>query len=515
MSEFEIMDPHDLAIEQAVIASALIDGGKEMPVCISNGVTEDVFYSPAHKVIWNRLEQVYHEKSTVDLLLLMEAMTVTRELEQAGGYKYINQVASSIETTVRLQHWIPVLLEKWRLRKLKRLCENLIAAVGDTPRDVDLVLTRGVRELTELTVQNRALTQVQLVDQAMELFRQELDQNEEEDGLRLGLIDFDHKMGRLRVKKEHFLAIPMAPPSQGKSALARQMMRVNCMDGKRCVAFLRETTAPVAYQQMAANWAEFNLHFAKHPPMEPMREQFASMAEYDHERANWLDDLESWESKRDQTWKHFNHIRDNWAGKNLWIYDVDTTIGQIEARCRYLASQANGLDMVVVDYLQIVRSDKEAWSRENEIANIAERLHDLGKELRCTVVAPVQMNREGRRGIQKKYYHKNKDGSKDMSKPPEDYIEYPMPQLSDARESGAIEQAADWLMGIYTPAIDYNGSLQRASWNKLLVEFHLLKNRNGRTGKCRFFFRKDITTFQDIGNVTPQGVYLKKGQYPG
>ena len=482
----EVMELWDEAAERGVLGVCLL-APEKVDVFAAMGLRVEVFYAPKHGMVWGAMLGLRSDGGGLDVVSVVDRLRCEGVLAEVGGLRGVAEITGGAESVLWGEHWVGILLRLYRARRAVDVGKRLALRAMEDQAEVDRVVQDATRELQVLGEVNRGMNQPDMVAAAEAMFDRELSGLQDARQIRTGLLDFDLRLEPLRVAKEDFLAILFAPPSGGKSSLARQIVRVNVADGKRVVSFLRETVGTNFYMQMAANWAGFNLHYASKPP---------------DMNANEGRDYYDWVSARDATKANFELIREEWAGKRLWVYDADKTIGDIERRSRMLAQQAGGLDLITVDYLQIVRSDKDAWSRENEVADISSRLKDLGKEMQCPVLCLVQMNREGRRGIPAK--------DKETG---EEYMKLPVPQLTDLRESGAIEQDADRAWAIYVPSHDYNGHLQRMNQMRLVVEIHQLKFRNGPVGKRRFMFRKDVTRFEDMPNVSADGKYKKKGEY--
>jgi replicative DNA helicase len=436
------------------------------------GVRREVFVEPRNGVMWDAIVEVWRERGVVDVVLLVGYLRERKMLESVS-VAYVSEVSGSVDTVVRLMQWVEDVMVCWRRRVIAGAGKKLELAVREDPVRADALLAEHLDGLRQLWMGEQEESLGDVVareEQALEDLFNGVECTDV--AVRTGLLDFDRRLKPFRVSYEDYLVILMARPSCGKSSLARNIVSQALKDGLRCVGFLEETVRRNYVRLMAATEARFNLHYISEPPVEDAGKLF------------------EWERGRDQLFLELKRIREEWADKRLFLYDQDFRIDQIESRCRMLAARYGRLDLVVVDYLQLVETDKQAWSREQQVADVSRRLKRLAKELNCTVLALAQMNREG--------------------------DEYSEPKLSDLRESGQIEQDADRVIGIQMMKTDFDGKPQQKGQGRLFVRLHQLKFRNGVIGYRGFWFDKRYTVFTDMGNVDAESPrYKKREEYGG
>lgn len=465
--------------ERGILSACFLDE-RIIHSCITRGLTPDSFYDAKHKTIFGLLIEMKRVGRTVDLITFFEFAREKKSLDDCGGIPGVNRVTESLETTSSANQWIDIVLNKAVARHVLRQAELLTLEVSENPSDAQKAAVGACRRLNEVCQSSSEMTQEQIGQASVDWFMRRCDPERQQKthSIDLGITGIHDHIAPLSYDDDVTMAVIIAPPDGGKSTIERQIARVNCSQGKVVARFLRETSAEVSNGQMAAAWAGFDLLKAKKPPQ---RNEFKSVIEYDYA-------MSEWKSTRAEAIERLHEIRDEWMGKRLFVYDKDKTIGEIESRCRYLADKTGGLDLITVDYLQKVKSDIKGWSRENEVADISSRLQDLGAELRCTVLCLCQMSRGSRTGIERVIRKGPNAGSK--------FTDLPTPQMTDIRESGAIEQDARWMGAIHIPALDKDGNKQDKSTLRPLTEFHVLKSKIGHKPTIELIYDKPIQTFR-------------------
>lgn len=467
-------------VEKGVLACCLIDAGYCVPKLRASGVGPEWFYAPCNRTIFAVVAEMVGMGLAVDARILGVELESRGELEAVGGALYLMELSSHVETTAHFDFFVGKLADGYALRRFRGWVRELGQMGGEhqTYEALRPLAEPVLTSVNQLALRENGESQAERIDVVVDRFKalfegRRVFSNELRTGLRL----WDRRYGPIDVKQwEHYLVVIAAGPSVGKSSWARQIVYKGLTEGKRFAVFLLETSWQVWLSYMVSQQAKVNLR------------------EFEEER-----------SKRPDLAKeiapHLKDLKERYAGKRLFVYDDHYTIEEIESRAKLVASQIGGLDGVVIDYIQLARSSGSHNTREQEVAEVSRRCKMLGKSLNCSVFALSQLSREGRK-------------------------EDNPPQLTDLRESGAIEQDADLVVAIHRPKfyitnkkdpktketiLDRTGKPERVKKENLdtaetqIVELYTLKNRNGPCGHDRYFFQRKFTLFEDMPNVDKDG----------
>ncbi|SDQ36424.1 primary replicative DNA helicase [Chryseobacterium soldanellicola] len=451
------MPPNAVDFERLVIGTFLIDKkGLDHSIDL---LTPDVFYDPRHQVIFSTILKLYEGNHPVDLMTIIQELKKTEKLSQAGGDHYIVELTMGVSSSAHIEYHVRVILEKYILRSLINVSANVIDSSYKESTDVFELLDKAEQsffEITNGTIKKGFDTANSLVKQAIETIKS-LKDKEGLSGVPSGFRDVDKETGGWQNSD---LIIIAARPAMGKTAFLLSMAR-NIAVGHKI---------PMAL---------FSLEMAS---VQLITRMIASETRISSEklRKGTLDD-EEWQ-------RLFSNVSEL---ENAPLYIDETpslSIFDFRAKCRRLVMQ-HGVRLIMVDYLQLMTAGgggKGGGNREQEISMISRSLKAIAKELNVPVIALSQLSRSV----------ETRPGKR--------------PQLSDLRESGAIEQDADIVSFIFRPeyykiTVWDNDEEGQETSTENQAELIIAKHRNGATADVRLSFLKHFAKFDNIEAASGMG----------
>ncbi|MEN9704873.1 MAG: replicative helicase [Pseudomonadota bacterium] len=435
--------PHSVEAEQAVLGGLLLDATAWDQV--GDTLSADDFYRPDHGLIFDAIGQLVSESKPCDVVTVSEYLERRAKLEDVGGLAYLGTLARDTPTAANIRAYGQIVHERALLRGLVRAGTAIASSVyndeGLSARDlvnqaeqkVFEIAERGARR-TEGAQSVRAMLP-ELIDKIDEWHSNP----DKLRGIATGFADFDGKTGGLRGGD---LVIVAGRPSMGKTTLA-----INMAEN---VALASETRGSV-------------LIFSMEMPSEQLMSRMLSSVggvPLQNIRTGRINDEE---------WVRVTSATSQLAEARIFI-DETPGLAPMELRTRARrVKREHGLDLVVVDYLQLMQVPGNKENRATEISEISRGLKALAKELNVPVIALSQLNRSVEQRENKK------------------------PVMSDLRESGAIEQDADMILFIYREEV-YDKNTPR----KGQADIDLAKHRNGETGYFTLTFQGQFTRFQNF-----------------
>lgn len=448
--------PQALDLEEAVLGALMLD-----QIALSNTIETlhvEFFYKPEHQSIFRAIFKLFEQSQPVDMMTVIDRLRQDGELEAAGGAYYVAQLTNKVVSAAHIEYYVRVLSEKFIERELIRISTETITASYDETTDVVDLLDKTEQHLMDINDKNFRADyhdMRSLVGQATEQIKAAQENKGNCAGLPTGFLELDRNTAGFQPGT---LIILAARPAMGKTAFALTMARNMAVDFKKPIAFFSlEMTAVELTMRLISSEAEI--------PGEDLKK-----------------------GDRIQPWQMEQILTKTQTLNEAPIYIDDTpglTIFELRAKCRRL-KQKYDIQMVFIDYLQLMTAggDSKNGNREQEISTISRQLKALSKELNIPVLALSQLSRavETRGGTKK-------------------------PQLSDLRESGAIEQDADIVMFIYRP--DYYGITDDSKGSTQgMADIILAKHRSGSTGEVRLRFVNKYVRFEN-----PE--YLPANQFSG
>ena len=449
--------PQNLEAEMSALGSMMIERS-----ALEKGLEilrpED-FYRPAHQEVFDALSSLSERDEPVDLITVQEALRKRGKLDECGGTEYLMALVDSVPTAANLEHYAKIVEQKSILRKLISAGTAIIGLAQNEDEQIDSVTDRA--EQLVFGVAHRRIGEyfrpiTPLVMQTWEWIDKRYHDKGETSGIATGFTKLDHMTSGLQPSD---LVIIAGRPSMGKTALALDIAVNAACKAKETVAiFSIEMSAEQLVQRMVCAAARANAHRL---------------------RTGYF---------QDEEWNRLAK-----ASSDLWdapIYIDDTTditaLG-MRAKCRRLKAE-HGLGLVVVDYLQLMRSRKDMDNRQQEISEIVRSLKGLARELKVPVVAMSQLSRAPERREDRR------------------------PMLSDLRESGSIEAEADLVALLFRPdyyvvkEVDDTESVRGKDGvgfdpeerNIETTEIIIAKHRNGPTGTVKLGFVREFAAFENL-----------------
>lgn len=398
------------------------------------------FYSASNRTIFNAILNLHKKEIAIDLITLNNELESTNLLESIGGVQKLSIISSSLHTTANFKSYLNTVLEKGQLRKIISISQKSIQMAMDGKEESYSILDFISKETSTLQTQyknedfeNISSISVRVVEKLEQLSLSKKDIT----GLSTGFRDLDKYTAGLQ---KGTLVLIAARPAMGKTSLALNIAQNVALSGKT-VAF-------------------FSLEMSKE---ELVSRIISSCADIDSQRARIGDLL-------DTDWEKLAESIGPISRAKMYIDDTaGITISEIKSRARKLKKE-HGLDIIFIDYLQIMSSNSRSENRQQVISEISRELKILSKELEVPVIALSQLSRASE---QRTGNHR--------------------PILSDLRESGAIEQDADIVSFIYRDEY-YNPQTLEPGVSELIIA----KHRAGSVGTIKLSWKAETTTFNDL-----------------
>lgn len=453
------LPPHSTDAEQGVLGCILLSPNECMGECLAKlKVGSDVFYDLRHQTIFDAMADMFDKRDAIDVITLQQYLKDRQLLEQVGGIAYLTSLQDVVPSSANVDYYLNIVQDKFLLRKMIRVCTDVIGRVYEAEGEVDSLMDeveRDVLRISEFRVQSQISTIKQLVNKAITTIEDYHQRQGKLTGLPTGFIDLDKLTTGMHPGEMIVIA---ARPSVGKTSLAMNIAEHVAIDNNIPVGvFSLEMTAESLVLRMLCSRSRVNLR--------NVRDGF--LAERDFPK------LTSSAGKL--------------ANAPLFIDDSSgLSILQLRAKARRMFQQY-GIKLFVIDYLQLLHSaSKRVENRQQEIADISGGIKALAKELNVPVIVLSQLNRE---------VEKEKGRA---------------PRLSDLRESGSIEQDADLVGLLYKPASksdddDSGGAAE--SEDAIPVNLLIAKQRNGPAQlDVNLTFLKTYTRFESAAKIHDEDV---------
>jgi len=442
--------PANIDAEKTILGAILLDNAAHSEA--AEKLEADDFSLDSHRRIYMRMSELIDAQRSVDIVTLANELARYKEVESVGGVAYLASLTEGLPRRPVIEEYIRIVKDKSLLRKLMLICSSAIARAADQSEDAIGVL--DVTESQLLEVSEKGLTQgLESLDKIVANSFGSIDnlykQGRAVTGLAPGFIEFDRMTSGLQ-KGE--LIIIAARPSMGKTALAINIAQnAAIMHGAKVAVFSLEMSKASLLRRMLASQAS----------VDQQKLQKGFLVREDHDKLqNALGQL---------------------VESHIFIDDsAGISLAEMRAKARRLRQNAGGLDLVVVDYLQLMTASlpsggrKGYENRTQEVSAISRGLKAMAKELDVPLVALSQLSRASeRRGEDKR------------------------PMLSDLRESGSIEQDADVVAFIHREAYYNHNKEELSEEEKAKSEIILAKQRNGPTGTVFMYFNSRYTRFDN------------------
>jgi replicative DNA helicase len=472
--------PQNISAEQNVLCAMLIDN--KAVGTVSGILKPDDFYRQAHQVIYQAMLNLYGRSEPVDLVTVIEELRKMNKLQEVGDVSYITLLGEVAPTAANVKFHAQIVADKAMQRQLIE-SGTVIASLGYECPDGEIrnAVDSAQKQLLELTGRRRGRDFVpiqEIVESTVDRMGSMVESDEPVTGLRTGFTDLDEVTAGLQPSDFIILA---ARPSMGKTALALNIAQNVALRGagkdeapKRVAFFSLEMSRDQLVQRMICT--EADLETGELRPRREEEKQHALPAEgstaeeckacAEESKAAAEETQKQKQQVLDRIWM----ASDKLAGSSIYIDDTPgLTIQEMRGKARRLKAKG-GLDLIVIDYLQLMQAPdrrNNSENRQHEVSEISRGLKALARELNVPVLALSQLSRSVETRQVKK------------------------PMLSDLRESGSLEQDADIVMFLYREDYYKNAGASPVHLTELIIA----KHRNGPTGKVNLFFKNDCTKF--------------------
>ncbi|MDE6114579.1 replicative DNA helicase [Barnesiella sp. WM24] len=439
--------PQDKEVEEAVLGALMLEKDAYTTVC--DILKPECFYEPAHQRIYEAIQSLGASQKPIDMLTVVEQLRLNNTLEEVGGPVVISELTSRIASGAHVEFHARIVAQKYLARELISFASSIEGKAFDESNDVDDLLQEAEGKLFEISQRNvkKDVTQIDpVISQAIEQIQAAANRTSGLSGLESGY----HELDKLTSGWQNSdLIIIAARPAMGKTAFVLSMAKNMAVNYNTPVAiFSLEMSNLQLVNRLISNVCELESQKIKSGQLTPME---------------W-----------DQLMTRVKHL----FSAPLYIDDTPSlSIFELRTKARRLVRE-HQVKFIIIDYLQLMNaSGMKFGSREQEVSMISRSLKQLAKELNIPIVALSQLNRsvESRQGG---------DGKR--------------PQLSDLRESGAIEQDADIVCFIHRPEY-YTRSSEDASGNDIrgLAEFIVAKHRSGSVDDVKMRFKAKFARFEN------------------
>ncbi len=446
---FGKVPPQSVPLEEAVLGAIMLE--RDAMAVVVDILHPETFYVEAHQAIFRAMRKLFNEARPIDLLTVAEALKSSGELEMVGGAAYLTQLTLKVTSSANLEYHARLLSQKFIQRELIRVSTKIIKNAYEDTTDIFELMDEAEKGLFAITEQNlrRSVRDMKTVlSQAMRDIEMLKDKEDGLTGVPTGFADLDRRTSGWQASD---LVILAARPAMGKTAFALALAHNAAVEYGKPVAFFSLEMSDVQLVQrlisMQANISSEKLRSGK---------------------------------LSDEEWNQLEQVITKMGDVPIYIDDTaGLNIFELRAKCRRLKSQY-GIELVIIDYLQLMGSTPEAQrgNREQEVSAISRSLKGMAKELNIAVIALSQLSRAVEvRGGNKK------------------------PQLSDLRESGSIEQDADMVMFLYRAEYYGIGEDEEQRSTKGVAEVILAKNRHGSTDTIRLKWVPEYTRFEELDDT--------------
>lgn len=430
--------PYSIEAEQSVLGSILLD--KDLLIMVVDILDKDDFYAEQHAEIYDAMLTLFKNNDPIDLVTLREVLKNRNMEEKVGGITYLTNLSTAPDFTENILAYAKIVKDKSILRRLIKASTETIQYCYNQEFEVQEILNRAEKSVFDVAQQKDQRGLVPIESVLMENFEilQELYQRKDKlTGLTTGFVDLDRKLGGLQKTD---LILIAARPAMGKTAFSLNIAQNAALkSGAKVAIFNLEMSKGQLTQRMIASVSRVELTRIKNGSLE------------------------------DEDWSQVTQGIGVLQKADIYIDDSPgITATELRSKCRKLKVE-QGLDLVLIDYLQLMESDGRTESRQQEISKISRSLKILAKELECPVIALSQLSRAPESRSDRR------------------------PMLSDLRESGAIEQDADLVMFLYRD--DY---YNKDSEQKNITEVIVAKHRHGEVGTIPLTWLGQYQLFKDM-----------------
>lgn len=435
-------EPHNLEAEIAVICCAFLSDSALDKVC--EDLSEAMFYDESNRKVYEVLKELRLKDIPIDMTTVANELEKNKQLNSVGGLEYLTKIIEAVPTAANIDYYINILFEKYVLRSLIEKATAIVTECYEESKDLNEIVEDAERSILSVN-KSQIGKEIRPIQDVIVEAQNQLEilakNGADITGIPSGYYDLDNKTTGFH---ENELIILAGRPGMGKSAFALNVSTNIAINSKKSVAF-------------------FSLEMGAEQIVTRM---FSMVGGIDSRKLR-TGRLEH------NDWKRLNEAMSQLADTNFFIDDTaGITVGEIRSKCRRLKNSSKGLDLIVIDYLQLVSSSsKYSGNRVQEVSEVSRDLKKLAMELKVPVIALAQLSRSVEARENKR------------------------PIMSDLKESGSIEQDADIVMFLYND--DYYNLKAKEKPNASATELIISKHRSGSTGTIDLIFEKNISAFKN------------------
>lgn len=437
--------PNDLGAEQSVLGAMFLSPTAINKAC--DKLFAKAFYQEKHGIIFQAILDLYERKIPIDITTITAELNQSKKLNEVGGVEYLTELINIVPTAANVEYYIQIVEDNYLLRSVIETSTEIATLAYEHDGEVSDILDKVENKIVGI-IRNRRSSDFKTIQEVLNSVQTNLEKlattKGEVTGLPTGLYELDKLTSGLH---ENQLIILAARPAMGKTALALNLAtHVGINTDKTVAIFSLEMGA----EQLASR-------------------MISSLGQVEGTKltnGNLLND----------DWKRVTEAKSQLANAKIYISDdASVTVGDIKSQCRKLATSEDGLDLVIIDHLQLLNmGGNYGNNRQAEITDISRSLKKMAMELKVPVIALAQLSR----GVESR--------------------EDKRPKMSDLRESGSIEQDADIVALLYRDDYYQLAKDTTEAPDPSLSELIIGKHRNGPTGKIDLLFKKSTSTFLNM-----------------
>ncbi len=450
------MPPQASDIEEVLLGALMLE--RDAILLVIDILTADSFYKEEHQTIFNAILDLAKDQQPVDILTVTNKLRAEKKLDEVGGAHYVTSLTNRVATAAHVEFHAKIVQQKFIQRELIRAASDIQNKAYNEAEDVDNLLNFAEHEIFKIaegSLKKQSVRVNSLVENAIKMIEEASQRKDGLSGVPSGFSELDRMTSGWQASD---LMIIAARPAMGKTAFVLSMARNMAVDHKQAVAvFSLEMSSLQLVTRLISSETELSGTKLRNGDL------------------------------RGHEWEQLETKVRPLEEAPIYIDDTPAiSIFELRAKARRLV-QANDIKVIIIDYLQLMTAGVDSkGSREFEVSLISRSLKAMAKELNVPIIALSQLNRSV----------ETRGGDK-------------RPQLSDLRESGAIEQDADMVMFIHRA--EYYGVLEDENGMSMQgkAEIILAKHRNGATGNVMLDFRADYAKFLDpIPDLDPNGMTM-------
>ncbi len=437
----EKIPPQNLEAEMAVLGSMLLD--EDAMSTAFEILDKGSFYKDTHRKIFESILGLYNSNKAVDLITLTNELKKNGVLDEIGGVSFLTALVNAVPTAANISHYVAIVREKSILRTLINNATKIVSLCYESEGNIDEVVDSAERfifEVSDRRTQSGYVHLKEIIKDSIETIDKLYQKKAHVTGVPTGYVDFDIKTAGLQASD---LIVIAGRPSMGKSAFAIGIAEYVGVTEKIPVAiFSLEMSKEQLVQRMLCSHAKVDAH--------KVRTGYLSTSD----------------------WPRLTAAAGKLSEAPIFIDDAPAiSVMELRAKARRLKAHQD-IKLIILDYMQLMRGSANIENRQQEISEISRCLKALARELNVPIIAISQLSR----AVESRTDHR--------------------PQLSDLRESGAIEQDAD-VVALILREEYYNPTPE----NQGIAEINIAKQRNGPVGSLKLAFIKEYTKFENIARI--------------